>query len=186
MPRFRSSSDRDDAHEFAEPLHHFGLDALERGAAQFAENAGACELDHDLVAIDLDQLAIASVALQVRANFLDHRLDDPGPLVVLRRQLLRDFRFNQHGQDSFHNGLYRSITTATRDSAQANDLPQPQLAFALGFSKVKPDPSSATTKSIVVPTKYSWLFMSTNTRTPSRSITVSSGSMASTRPRLYL
>src|SRR5450631_3485358 len=101
MPRLRSSSDRDDAHEFAEPLYHFGLDALERGAAQFAEDAGAGELDHDLVALDLNQLAIASVALQVRADFLDHRLDDPSSLVIYRRQLLRNFRFNQHGPDFF-------------------------------------------------------------------------------------
>src|SRR5450755_3306324 len=81
-------------------------------------------------------------------------------------------------QASFHNRLDQSMTTALDHGTQANDLPQPQLAFALGFSKVKPDPSSATTKSIVVPARYSWLFMSTNTRTPSRSITVSSGSMA--------
>ena len=94
---FRSSGDRDDAHEFAEPLHQFGLDALERGAAQLAKHAGAGELDHDLVAVDLDQLAVASVALQIRTNLLDHRLDDRRPLVTTRRQFLRDFRFDQHG-----------------------------------------------------------------------------------------
>src|SRR5271165_6770208 len=76
--------------------------------------------------------------------------------------------------------------TNARVTCQPNDLPQEQLDVAFGFSKVKPAPSSATTKSIVAPASNSWLFISTNTFTPSRSTTVSSASASLTRPITYL
>src|SRR4051812_21970296 len=44
--------------------------------------------------------------------------------------------------------------------------PQPQLLVALGFLNTKPLPMTSSRKSISVPLRYRWLFMSITTLTP--------------------
>ena len=52
MLRLRSAGDRDETHELTQLLDDAGLDAVERGMLRLAEDAGAGELDHHLVAVD--------------------------------------------------------------------------------------------------------------------------------------
>ena len=63
-----------------------------------------------------------------------------------------------------------------------NELPQPQLLTAFGFSKVKPCFSRLSYQSTVVPSRYKALFLSTTTATPWQSYLVSA--LSSTRRAL--
>ena len=50
--------DRNQAHELAQFFHDASLNAFKGRTAQFAENASARELDHNLIAADLDKFAV--------------------------------------------------------------------------------------------------------------------------------
>jgi hypothetical protein len=67
-------------------------------------------------------------------------------------------------------GSSRGLKTPARLSPAGNqawnELPQPQLLTAFGFSKVKPRFSRPSKKSTVVPSRYSALFLSITTATP--------------------
>lgn len=62
--------------------------------------------------------------------------------------------------------LRRWKIAATLASYAWNELPQPQLLTALGFSNVKPCFSRLSYQSTVVPSRYNALFLSTTTATP--------------------
>ena len=76
MSGLDAAHDRNKAHELAQLFHDTGLNAFKGGAAQFAKDASARELDHHFIAADLDELAIAAIPAQVWTDLLDHVLDE--------------------------------------------------------------------------------------------------------------
>jgi hypothetical protein len=72
------------------------LNPLQRHAGQLAEDARPRHLDHDLVAVDLDKLTVATVTPQVRSDLLDHRLDDLDALGLSACRFFGLFCLSQH------------------------------------------------------------------------------------------
>ena len=68
--------DGNKAHELTQFLHDARLNAFEGSAAQLAKDAGSRELDHDFVAANFDELAIAAVTPQIGTNLLDDIFDE--------------------------------------------------------------------------------------------------------------
>ena len=70
-----ASSHRYDAKRQAELLHQPLLHAGDRHRRHLATDASARQLDHDGIAVDIDELAIAAVLPQIRPQLLDCALD---------------------------------------------------------------------------------------------------------------
>ena len=79
--------DRNQAHELAQFFHDASLNAFKGRTAQFAENASARELDHNLIAADLDKFAVPAIPAQIWTDLLDHFCDEPDPLRLRCRHL---------------------------------------------------------------------------------------------------
>jgi hypothetical protein len=89
--------DGNKAHELTQLLHDTRLNALKGGAAQFAKNASTRESDHNFIAANFDEFAIAAIPPQIWTDLLDHVFDELKALCLSSHRVACLSRFSQHG-----------------------------------------------------------------------------------------